>query len=287
MASISLSTRVPRRAHRSLDASLALALTFLFLLGALCGRSAPAQSFTEGEEFEFTHPLVTESPSPDTKVRFDFIDARGKEDGVRRSERTYRLEAELAFRPWISIEVNVPYVSRRIAGLPTESGIGDAEAALKLASFKLVPHGVLLGGGVELGLPTGDAGDGIGSDHIVEVSPYVDGGYMRGPVELVGFMTMSFATNRRADEPRERALEYNLSGMLHFTPIVAGLLELDGESPLAGEGSRATRFDLSPGVLVHPRVANGHILVGASASFPITHAREFSRRLLFSAFYHF
>ena len=285
MSSISHSSRAPRCVHHYAGAT-PLTIALVLLVGMLCARSASAQSTGDEDEFEFTHPLVTESPSPDTKVRLDFADLT-EADGAQASERIYRLEAEYALQPWVSIEVNVPYVTRRIAGVPSASGIGNAEAALKLASFRLAPHGALLGGGVEFGLPTGQARDGIGSDHLVEVGPYVVAGYMHGPIELVGFTTLSFTVNRRVDEPPERELEYNLSGMLHVTPVIAGLLELDGTSPLVGDGSGATSFNFSPGILVHPRVANGHFLFGVSAGIPITSTREFSRRLLFSAFYHF
>jgi hypothetical protein len=275
--------RVRHRAE-ALSSGFALSL----LLGALCAASASAQSPTGGdEEFEFTHPLVTESPSPDTKVRLDVLDTRETSESEHISERTYQLEAEYAFQPWISVEVNVPYLVRGITGQAAQSRIGDSEAALKLASFALEPHGALVGGGVEFGLPTGNEREGIGSDHLVEVSPYVDGGYRRGPVELVGFTTFSVTTNRRMGEPADREFEYNLGGMLHFTPVVAGLMELDGASPLAGEGSKATRFNLSPGILAHPHIGNGHILFGVCAGFPITEARDFDRRLLFSGFYHF
>lgn len=287
MPSISRSSRAKRCLHhhrRTGAASLAIAMSLLFV--APLARTVSAQSVGETDEFEFTHPLVTESPSPDTKIRLDFANLTTV-DGESAGESTYRLEAEYAIRPWVSLEVNVPYVTHRSGGRAAGSGMGDAEAALKLASFRLAPHGALLGGGVELGIPTGDAADGIGSDHLVEVSPYVDAGYMRGPVELVGFTTLSFTTNRHADEPRERELEYSFSGMFHFTQVVAGLLELDGTSPLAGEESSATRFNLSPGILLHPPVAGGHLLVGASVGVPITETHEFHRRLLFSAFYHF
>lgn len=283
--------RVPRGrrsgSHRTGVAPWTVTLTLV--LSMMCARLASAQAthHNHDDEFEFTHPLVTESPSPDTKIRLDFTDLQLGEDGVDAGEQSYRLEAEYAFQPWVSIEVNVPYVTRHIGGRSAGSGVGSAEAALKLASFRLAERGILLGGGVEFGLPTGQSSEGIGSDHLVEVSPYADIGYMRGSLELVGFTNLSFTTNRRIDEPAERELEYSFSGMYHFTPVVSGLLELDGASALAGEESGTSSFNLSPGILVHPRVDDGHLLFGISAGFPITGARELDRRILFSAFYHF
>ncbi len=274
-----------RRASRLIRISVAIAL--VFATGALYVPLATAQSVDTEHEFEFTHPLVTESPSPDTKIRLDYFDGRTTDAGVHIGEQIFRVEAEYAFLPWVSVEANLPYVRRQTATRTIGSGVGNAEVALKLADFAMEPHGVLLGGGVEFGLPTGNDREGLGSDHLMEVAPYVDGGYMHGSVEVVAFTTYSFTTRRRPDDPPERELEYNVSGMLHFTPVLAGLVEMDAATVLAGEDPHTTRVNVSPGVLVHPRFADRHILFGVSVGIPVSDSRELSRRLLFSAFYHF
>ncbi len=61
----------------------------------------------------FSHPLVSESPSPDTKVRLDYFflgDIKEEHEGEEEifSEHTIRLEEEYAFNRNVSLEVDVP-----------------------------------------------------------------------------------------------------------------------------------------------------------------------------------
>ena len=64
----------------------------------------------EHAPLHFSHPLIAESPSPDTKLRFDYTYQREK--GEEKAYRhTLRLVGEYAFRPWVSVEIAVPYAS--------------------------------------------------------------------------------------------------------------------------------------------------------------------------------
>lgn len=59
------------------------------------------------DELHFSHPLITESPSQDTKIRVDYFYRRIHENEITK-EYTPRVEFEYAFRPTFSIEANVP-----------------------------------------------------------------------------------------------------------------------------------------------------------------------------------
>lgn len=96
----------------------------------------------------FSHPLVTESVSPDTKIRvdhrfFDFPTGQGEHSGL--------LEGEYAFHRSVSLEVGFPFSY-------TDRAAGNLEATLKFANYSFEDAGVLLGYGLQLAAPTnGDA----------------------------------------------------------------------------------------------------------------------------------
>src|SRR2546430_2389509 len=93
-------------------------MKIVWVLSAACllQATAFAQHHHE-EELHFSHPLIVESPSPDTKVRFDYFYRRFR-TGERAGEHTPRVEFEYAFRPTFSIETNVPYTFRNVEGEP-------------------------------------------------------------------------------------------------------------------------------------------------------------------------
>ena len=74
-------------------------LSMLFMT-AILAATIQAQHHHD-EELHFSHPLITESPSPDTKVRFDYFYRRFRAD--KTSEHSPRIEFEYAFRPTFSV----------------------------------------------------------------------------------------------------------------------------------------------------------------------------------------
>lgn len=238
------------------------------------------------EGLHFSHPIVSESPSPDTKVRVDygFMDITEEDEGL--SQNGLRLEAEYAFHPSFSIELDVPYRWQSRTSESTVSSLDNVSIALKFANFAFAQSGVLLGYGIELGLPTGDSEKGIGSDHIVEFVPFLDFGYKRSRLELVSFVEFAIPTNQAEDEEIETELEYTFSSLYHFGERLEGLVEFDGETVLSGEEAGETVFNLSPG-LKYRFLRSRMLAFGVSAGLPLTDHREFDVRVLASIFYHF
>lgn len=234
----------------------------------------------------FSHPLITESPSPDTKLRFDHFYRRIHDSEEQAREHTVRLEAEYAFHPTFSVEVDVPVTFRDAAGAAPEENLDTVEIGLKLANFVFAEYGVLLGYGVELGLPTGDDAEEIGSDHIFEVEPFLDAGFKRGGLEIVSFASFGIPTNQAEGEEVENELGFNASALYHVTPFLMGLVELDGETVLNGDASGQTVAAVTPGIKIRP-LREVELEVGAGVSFPITGREEFEIRTVFSVFYHF
>ena len=236
------------------------------------------------DHLHFSHPLVTESPTPDTKLRFDYAGTRTTGAAEVR-ENVFRLEGEYAFNHAVSIAIVTPFVSRTAPASDRASNVGNVELSLKGASMALGEHGVLIGGGMSAELPTGNEAKGIGSSHIVELEPFVDLAYKRKALELVGFTTLSSAFRRRAGEEAERNLAVDLSALYEIHPRLETLLELTNERALVGAESGAQQTFVAPGVKVYP-FTNRQIMFGASLEVGLGTADD-TRTLLLSAFYHF
>lgn len=229
----------------------------------------------------FAHPIFTESPSPDTKIRLDYFHSSIARDV---SDHAARIEAEYAFNRNLSIEANIPMISRSISGDRTTT-FGNSEIALKLANFSAARSGLLLGGGVAFELPAAANDAGIGNDHTVEIEPYIDVGYMRGPLELVSFASFSTVTRRRAAEETEQDLAINASLLYHighFEPLV----EIAANRAIAGQESGEQSLSAAVGVKYHVPKHNA-LVIGAGARAPVTKYREFRNEILASIFYHF
>lgn len=232
----------------------------------------------------FSHPLVTESPSPDTKVRIDYLGARTSgSTGIH--ENMFRLEGEYAFNHAISFAIVTPFIWRTAPATERASGLGSIELSLKGASLAFGERGLLLGGGLSASLPTGSDAKGIGSAHIVELEPFLDAGYKRGPLELVGFSTVSSTFRRRAGEDAERNLTLDFSALYQIQPRFEGLLEVTTTRPLIGDVSGIQEAFIAPGFKVYP-FANRKLMFGASVEIGTGVTRD-THALLLSGFYHF
>lgn len=258
-------------------------LSFL-VLTVILATTVQAQHHHD-EELHFSHPLIAESPSPDTKVRFDYFYRRLRA-GERATEHTPRVEFEYAFRPSFSVEVNVPYTFRHVEGEARTSHADSIDVALKIANFALKDRHVLLVYGVEFGLPTGSDSRGIGSSHIIDVAPYFGAGLKKEKVEVVGFSSVSVPTNKRTGDRDATTFGYQLSFLFKPTPSIQPLIELDGKTGLNGLERGNTVVNLSPGIKFRP-LHSEHWQLGAGVGFPITNRHEFNTRAVVSTFYHF
>lgn len=229
----------------------------------------------------FSHPIFTESVSPDNKVRLDWAGTFGNDE----DENELEIEGEWAIAPSFSIEVVVPYVFVSPDGEPSQNAFGNIEVALKFANFAFENRGVLLGYGIALGFPTGNPGEGIGDDHIVEFEPFLNIGVKTGDLELVAWTRFGIPTNQREDEEIETEFHYDVAALFHFNRRLQGLLELNGETGLSGEEAGKGTVRLGPGVKLAP-FSDASFMVGIGASFPLDDD-EVDAALRVSLFYHF
>lgn len=275
-------------------AAAILSLTLIPAKNALCDHDT---SLNDKFSLHFSHPLIAESPSPDTKIRLDyfFLDVDGEvedeelgEEGEgpqKFKESTIRLELEYAFNRNISIEANIPYTFLDVDGGPNQNRLNNIEVGVKTATFILAQYGILLGGGIEFGLPTGKDRKGIGSDNIIEIEPFVDFGYKYKKLEIVGFLSLGFPVNQEGGQDEGDELGYNLSMLYHVGSSLEVLLEFDGERVLNGEEDGEWVVNIDPGIKVAP-FTNKRIQFGFGAGFPLTDDEEFRYRLIGSLFYH-
>jgi hypothetical protein len=236
------------------------------------------------DHLHFSHPLVTESPSPDTKLRLDYVGTRSNDPtGVH--ENTFRLEGEYAFNHSVSLAIVTPFISRTAPAVDRASGLGNIEVSLKAASLAFGERGLLLGGGLSAALPTGSDAKAIGSAHLVELEPFVDAGYKRNALEFVGFATLSSTFHRRAAEVEERSLTFDFSTLYRIHSRLEGMLELTTARALVGAESGSQQTFVAPGLKVYP-FTNRQLMFGASLELGTGIVHD-TRALLVSGFYHF
>ncbi|MDX1579693.1 MAG: hypothetical protein R3266_14500, partial [Gemmatimonadota bacterium] len=131
---------------RAGDLTLGLALVLAPTDGAAAQETHTHEDGTVHihDGLHFTHPMIAESVTPDRKLRLDYQYFEFP-DGDTESSSV--LEGEWAFRRSFSIEAGIPYSY-------TASEFGNLEVLFKFANYAFEDAGLLLGYGLELGVPT-------------------------------------------------------------------------------------------------------------------------------------
>ncbi len=270
-----------------------LGATALVLLGAAYLRPALAnEGHAHDTDLHFAHPLAGESPSPDSKLRLDYFyedrpgELHGGELEGGGQAHTLRLEGEYAFSRSLSVEFDLPYTSLDADKGGTSSHLDTIEIALKYANFTFAKYGLLIGGGLELGLPSGSERNGIGSNNVIEIEPFLDFGYKRGHFETVGFVSFGVPVNEKGEDEVDLELGWSLSFLYHAAPRVQLIVEFDGEHAFGGEEDGESVINIRSGVKFQP-FADPNLMVGAGLGFPLTSDKGFKVSGIVSVFYHF
>lgn len=257
-------------------------LVFAFLALVATPMSARAQDqHDHGHGLHFSHPMFAESVSPDTKIRLDYGEAWETEG----KEAELEVEAEYAFHRSVSVELAAPYVFLRPSDGPSTSGVGVLHLALKFANYAFEERGLLLGYGLEFGLPTGNADAGTGTDHLWEIEPFLNLGFAYGGFEIVGWTRFGIPANQETGEEVETEVAYDVSALYHVSDRIQGLLELNGGAGLSGAEAGRGVVAVSPGFKVAPS-PTVPIFVGLGVSVPVDD-EELDARLKLSLFWHF
>lgn len=277
------------------------------------------------EGLHFTHPIITESVSPDTKLRLDhrFFDFP---DGD--VEHSAQLTGEFAFSRIFSVEAGIPYSYSATA-------FGNADITFKFANYGLEEAGIVLGYGLELELPTNgspeEATPDIEHEHEHGValrrgaprvlrrsggiltdppaprfhgaggvegtlgteewtaSPFLNLGFRRGGLELIGWGAFAIPFHQADQAEVGTGFEWNLSALYHVSPRLDAMLELDASHGISGEPVGEDVVDLSPGVRFR-LFPDRPFVLGTSVGFPVASGMEedpFDLRWVTSLFWHF
>jgi hypothetical protein len=264
-------------------------LCYCAFLLVFAGSGLAAQEHDHGDDHDhdhlhFSHPMVTESPTPDTKIRLDYVHAwtTGADE---LSVNETRLEGEYAFTDAVSLAVTAPFIWVSDPAGDRVSSLGNLELSLKAAKVASEEHHVLVGGGLSAGLPTGSDSKGIGSSHLVELEPFVDAAFKRNALELVGFARLSSLLRRRADDDNERELSFDFSSLYKIHPALEALLEASTSRGLVGADKGIQQTFIAPGIKLYP-FTNKKLMMGASFLIG-TGVVSDTKLFVISGFYHF
>lgn len=275
------------RIRSSVASGLVLALFAALCVGPsrlAAEEGGESESGRESAEFALMEPLITENPLPETRLRFDYALKKEthEEDAL---EHIMRLDAEFSPARWVSFEVQLPYVVADRDEEANRHNLADLKVIGKFASFVLEDEGVLLGGGLDLSLPTGNSQNDIGSDRLVMIEPFVNAAFSTEVFETIGALRVGIPANENSRDP-DWTIGWNVALLAHLSPMFAALLELDGERGFGGEEDGETIANITPGLRWNPS-DDPSLWFGTGVSVPLTNDEEFDFRWVLSAFYEF
>lgn len=229
------------------------------------------------------HPIVSESPLPESHIRLDYVFA----DAGDAKEHVAAATVEYAFVPEFSVELSVPYVWLDPKDGDRADHFGDSEVAFKYATYRWTDQHLLPAVGLAVAVPTGDEERDIGSDHVWELEPFARVGIWHGDFEFIAGVALAIPLNRAGDEKEEDdfGVHYNLSTLYHVMPSLQALIELHGES-VWGDADDTHALYVSPGLTAQP-FEEKSITIGAGVSLPLTDDREFDFAVNVVGFVHF
>jgi hypothetical protein len=240
----------------------------------------------------FSHPLVSNTPEPENLFRFgySYSNEPAREhhhEHVPGADRhSLRMALEYAPIREFSLEVFARYEFLNPDGESSQTRFGNMELIGKYANFAFEDLGLLLGGGLQVVLPTGNEERGIGSSHVFELEPFVDFGYQRDRFELIGFGRFGIPLNEGSSDEPDLELRWNLSFLYRLTNRFHGLVEFDGLHVYGGEEDGFDMVNIAPGFKVQV-LKDRKLSLGAALRLPLTQDKEFYVEPRIVAFYNF
>jgi hypothetical protein len=110
-------------------------------------------------------------------------------------------------------------------GNNTTSNLDEIELSLKFANFAFESHNILLGYGISFGFPTGNQDKGIGSNHIWDINPFLNGGIKWNKWEWTVYFIFDIPSNQHTYENLQTGLESRVTALYHINSKWGALLE--------------------------------------------------------------
>ena len=235
------------------------------------------------DHFEFSHPIFTESISPDTKIRFNYVNTK-----VDSAMYSHGFDLEMEYSPVraFSLHLDIPYTVLKPKGASALSHFEDVELALKFANFAFAKHKVLVGYGVSFGFPTGSDLKGIGSSHIFSIDPFFNGGVMWRKWEWTAYFTFDIPTHQQLQENLQTGLESRITALYHLDPHFQLLVEAGNSTEIGHRTATEKNYDIAEGFKYQPDPEKPWILA-LGVREPLGTNTEFKFQGMFSLFYHF
>ena len=114
----------------------------------------------------------------------------------------------------------------------------------------------------------------------------VAGIFMRKALELVSIASFGTAVNRDEGEEEEQEVALAVSLLYHLDPRLESLVEMQAVRAVAGEESGHQVVNAGIGFKYHVSRMRS-LVVGVGGRVPLTYHREFRRKFIVSALYHF
>ncbi len=165
---------------------------------------------------------------------------------------------EMPLTGWSHIEVSVPYLLLDPAESRSLNGLGDLELGFR-AQLPTPEGSPILGANFEVGVPTGDSGDGLAGDSTELAAGLFATQELRRGILLANF---SYAAEfPKEEDGHENILEYAMAAVFLLNRFLSPTVEIFGESNLTSD---ETELFLAPELIF-----NVHQRTEAKVSLPI------------------
>ena len=224
----------------------------------------------------YTHPVLNESPTPDTKLQARYIFVSADEE----DEHEIEVHGEYALSQTFSLEIALPFVKH-----DDEIEMGNLHGGIKIANFAYEDAGITLTTMLLFEAPTGDSEEGGhhgGDDWTVGI--HIGGGWKNDVYEFIAFTGLENPIS--TEEESENSWSTHASLLRHHNDFLALVFELEYDRVMNGHESGEDSGFFTAGAVFKPQT-KAHTEWSIGLSVPITDGHEADFRFICGGLIHF